>query len=727
MRNAILSCLCFAAAVAVSAFEGQVIGPNGKTLAGARVSELGRSGSVVTDAEGRFRLEPDPRPPFYLVVTRPDGVAFRPTYVEALPPKGETLVVHLETLAENVTVVSGGVPDLHLPPAAAGTVMGKQDLARRLPVNLPQALENIPGSVASETGYSGVPGLRGLPLHRTLILVDEGRVTAERRAGPSATYLNPETLDELEVVRGPGSVAYGSDAFGGVIRARSRMPNPGQPLQLRYAIFGAHGLAGGGAAVEASGSLGAGGVLAAAHFRDFGDFSSPKGDVRYSGAQHKGFRLAYQVPVAGGMLGVGWRTDLGRDIDKPEPQFTVRRSYYPEENSHRAHVKFEHPGWGGWSRWAASVAWDSYQLILDRDVFATATAPRTVSRANVKANDYSLRLEGERPLSKWGRLVVGLDVAGRFNLRAVNSTSRFAAGESSPPTFSQEISIEDARRDNLAIFSGMSSRLGPVEIALGLRGDHVKSENSAGYFGNRSITNSKGSGFVAATVPLGRDASLTAQASRGFRSPLLSDRFYRGISGRGFITGNPDLKPEVSTQYDLALRWGMQPFFLALYGFQYRIDDLIERYRAGQDFFFRNRGEAEIRGAELEVSAALAEGHELALGLQSLRGEVRGAGTPIDGIPPRGGFVVYRHEPSTGLGWMARFGAWARDERPGPLERVVGGYAVLDAAVGYRFSPAMEIQILGRNLLDRAYLGSADADAVLAPGRTLQLALRGRL
>ncbi len=728
MRIPVMFICVITFAAAARGFEGQVLGPNGEPLAGARVSVLGSSGTVVADRQGRFRLEPDPRPPFWLMVTRPDGVAFRPSYFDALPAEGEVLVVRLETLAESVTVVSGGVPDLYLPPAAAGTVMGKQDLARRAPVNLQQAMENIPGASRAEDGYDAVPGLRGLPQHRTLILLDDGRVTAERRAGASATYLDPSSVEEIEVVRGPGSVAYGSDAFGGVIRARSRMPVPGQPWTARYSIFGAQGLDGKGASVDVSGSLGAGAILAGAHVRDFGDYDSPRGRVPNSGAEHRGFRLAYQVPMAGGVLGVGWRTDLGRDVAKPEPQYAVRRTYYPEENSHRANVSFEHPGWGGWSRLGVFFAWDSYQLILDRDVFATSTAPRTLSRADVSANDYTVRAEAERSLAGWGRLVAGFDASGRFNLKATNFTYRFDSCPACPlPPATEEVSIENARRDDVAIFAGISGPVGPVEVALGLRGDSVRSQNSGGYFGSVRITDSAGSGFLAATLPLGAAAAVTLQAAHGFRSPLLSDRFYRGISGRGFITGNPDLKPETSTQYDLALRWRGGPVTLGTYGYLYRIEDLIERYRAGQNFFFRNRGEAEIRGVELEASVTLRGRHEVVAGAQLLRGEVRGDNTPTDGIPPRGVFLVYRHEPEVGWAWMLRAAVNARDERPGPTEKIVPGYALLDAALGYRVSPALEVQLLGRNLTDRTYPGSADEAAALAPGRNLQLVLRGRV
>jgi hypothetical protein len=51
----------------------------------------------------------------------------------------------------------------------------------------------------------------------------------------------------------------------------------------------------------------------------------------------------------------------------------------------------------------------------------------------------------------------------------------------------------------------------------------------------------------------------------------------------------------------------------------------------------------------------------------------------------------------------------------------------VNAAVRYRLSPALELQLLGRNLLDGNHLASADAATVLAAGRSLQLSVRGIL
>jgi outer membrane receptor protein involved in Fe transport len=76
---------------------------------------------------------------------------------------------------------------------------------------------------------------------------------------------------------------------------------------------------------------------------------------------------------------------------------------------------------------------------------------------------------------------------------------------------------------------------------------------------------------------------------------------------------------------------------------------------------------------------------------------------------------------------MVRGAAYARDDRPGPTEQEVPGYALVDAGAGYSLTRWLEVSVLGRNLFNRAYPASSDEDAVLAPGRSIQLVLRGRL
>lgn len=718
--------LCTLVSLPATALDGVVIGLDGLPLAAARVQLLGRPGSTVADIHGRFSLKPDPRPPFDVVVSSPDGVALRPIAVTALPATG-LLELRVEPiLSEHVTVISGATADLELPPAAAFTLLGRSDLMQRIPSNLAHVTEDIPGAGRIGDDQAAVPTLRGLASGRTLILLDDGRVTAERRAGPSATFLDPLTVAEVEVIRGPGSVAYGSDAFGGVIRARTHIPSAGDPTTVRYDLVGSSNTRERAASAEVGTTALGGGLVIGASYRAFDDYEDGHGEVvPNSAAELKGFRIGWQHELAGGNLRVLWRTDLARDVGKPSIEANTQQTYYPEENSHRLAVHFDRPGPGNWSRVSVSASWDSYQLLTNRDRFATATQGLQVTSADVDSNDYGLRAEAERPIGN-ARLLVGIEADGRFGLSAVNDTFNYDLAGSLSSTL-HEVSIETARRDDLGAFAALSANVGRVLLSGGVREDRVTSKNSGGYFGDRDTSNSSPSGFAAATVNVADGLSLTLQGAHGFRDALISDRYYRGISGRGFITGNPDLKAETSNQLDAALRFESGPFAAAVYGYVYRISDLIERYKSGSNYYFRNRGEALMRGVELEGSAVLAAATTLRFGLQRLRGEVREDDQPTDGVPADGGFVTLQQDHAAGWWWLARLAAYARDDRPGPTEKEIPGYVLVDAGVGYRVAPGVQIELLGRNLTNRAYTSSADASATLAPGRTVQLSVRGTL
>jgi iron complex outermembrane receptor protein len=285
------------------------------------------------------------------------------------------------------------------------------------------------------------------------------------------------------------------------------------------------------------------------------------------------------------------------------------------------------------------------------------------------------------------------------------------------------VSIEDAARHDLGAFGLADGRvLEHLVLSAGLRWDHVTTRNEGGYFGDRQTRHDAASGALSLVAGPWLGTTLTAQASRGFRDPTLSDRYFRGVSGRGFVTGNPDLEPERGAQYDLALRRPGR-VRLALYLYRYEIRDLVERYRDGADFFFRNRGRTLIRGIELEAQADLGAGLLIELGAQAAEGRALDDGTPLTDIPAEGLTLTLRRA------WGARAAAWLRatlrDRRddPGPTERAIPGYAVLDAGGSLRLARGLEARLVLGNAFDHAYDQTPDELAVLAPGRRLSLTL----
>jgi outer membrane receptor protein involved in Fe transport len=699
----------------LAAFDGRVLSKvSGQAIADAEVSILGRAGSVRTDPEGRFRWVPDPQPPFEALVVLPGGGYVRPILVTALP-EGTLVLEVTPALEESVMVVAGSAPSLDVTPAAGVTVVPADDVRSRQPANVAQALENVAGAATVSEGHAAVPAVRGLASGRTLILIDGARVTAERRLGPSATFLDPASLEGIEIARGPGSVAYGSDAFGGVVQLRTRRAEPGSPLRGRFTGAAGAGTPQRRAALELTRGFARGGVLVQGHWRRFADWSSPQGEVVNSGAKDRGLLARFDHALGGGLFSAGWQSDFARDVGRPRNDSEAVRFFYPREDSHRLTLGWERASMGALDRLGATAFFGTYEVVADQDRFPTATAPRSVERAEVRAKDFHVRLFGEDAL---GRVKVegGLDLNGRFDLRAHDVTLRYArSGALASAT--DNVSTEDARRTDLGLYLQAEAPAGrAVLLAVGVRVDRVATRNAGGHFGDRAEDNNALSGFASATAGSFGGLSATVQVARGFRDPTLSDRYFRGPTGRGFITGNPDLEPERSVQLDGALRYVSARWRLAVYAYHYRIDDLVERYATGTDLFsFRNRGRARIRGMEAELQATLPGRLGLELAAHRLSGRALGDDAALDAIPAPTATARLRREFDRGYAWV-RTALYGRLDEPGPTEAARPGFGVLDAGVGLHLGRRVEIDVLGRNLLDRAYLVSPDSRAVLAPG-----------
>ena len=707
-------------AASATALEGRVLDAQGRPIAGAEVSILGRVGEARTDADGRFTWVPDPSPPFEVLVIAPGGIYMKPVLVERLPEG--PLELTFQPLVNEVLTVSGSAPSIDASAGAATATLTAAEIHVRTPANLVQALENVAGVNQVSEGQAAVPAIRGLARGRTLILIDGARVSSERRVGPSATYLDPDVIEGVEVARGPGSVAYGSDAFGGVISVRTRSVAPKSPFSARFS-----GTIGGGipdrrAGLELSNGFSSSSVLVAAHTRDVDDYDGPDGEVFNSGYADHGFLARGTYQLGSGLLSAGWQSDFGRDIERPRDNSQTVRFYYPTEDSHRLTGSYDVRDVAGFSRLVFTGFAGSYAQVTDQDRFATATTGRSIERADVSAKDFQVRGSAERLLGR-ARLEAGVDVNGRYGLRALDILESYTLA-GAPATFTENVSIDTAHRVDTGVYATIDAAAASMlSIAGGIRGDYVTTENEGGYFGDRSTSNGAGSGFLALTAGSFGGFSTTVQVARGFRDPVLSDRYFRGPSGRGFITGNPELEPESSLQFDLGLRYTASRLRAATYVYHYRIDDLIERYTTQTDFFFfRNRGRARLRGFEAEAQADLGWGLWMESAFQIARGRALDDSLYLDDIAPETFSVQVRKMlPFRNAFAQIRTGIHAEDTRPGPTERVVPGYTLIDLGGGITIVEAFELRLWARNLLNESYLASQDVRTVAAPGRSVAL------
>ena len=692
----------FLATSSAFGLQGRVVmEATGTPIAGAEVSVLGLTGALRTDTDGRFLWLPDPVAPFEVLIILPGGQYMKPFLVTSVPAGGLVTIPVRPLAEESVIVTAGAAPSIESPPANGTTIVPQPDIESRQPANLADTVENVAGLSRVAAAQNAVPAIRGLAHGRSVILLDGARVSSEQRAGPAARYLDPFVLGGVEVSRGPGSVAYGSDAFGGVISARTRDVAPGAPLGVEAIGDYGLGIPGGRVGFAATSPVGQdGGILVGGHYRSYGNYDSPDGEVPNSGYRDSGVLASAAYNLGPGTLKAGWEGDYARDIGLPTSPAQPFRTSLPEENSSRFTLAYETQPVGGFSRIA-------FLGFIGSNDFSTAQVTRTsTDRVDVSAKDFQVRTFAERFVGPV-RVDVGLDLNGRYGLHAVDDTNGTV-----------KTSVVDAHRTDFGVYLTADLAVLP-QLALqgGVRGDFMKTANEGGDAGDHSTSNNAVAGNVALTAGSFGGFSATAQYAHGFRDPVLSDRYFSGLNGRGSITGNPNLELETSDQYDIALRYTNAGFRTAFYMYDYRIKNLIEVYSPTPfHFLLRNHlAGAELQGLELEAQVALPAGFAVALAGQIERGVTVDDDRPIDDIPPESLNLQVRKSFGSAFA-QARWVVYAGDDNPGLTEIRRPGYGLLDLGGGYSFTEHFEFQVYVRNVLNKAYFNTPMAASALAPG-----------
>lgn len=720
---ALVVCACAApgAAAAAPAFTARVVDARtGAPIGNAEICVAGTSGAAHTDADGHVTWTIPPDTPAVLVVTLEDGRVARPVRLARLPD-GPLPTIRVEPAVDETLTVTGVAGAID---AGSGTGLlriGAEDLALRHPATLVQALEGVPGVGAIGEGQGAAPVVRGLGRGRTLILVDGVRATSERRVGPNAAFVDPGTARSVEIARGPGSVAYGSDALGGVIAVQ--LARPERTPGWRGAFTGTLG----GGVPERHGELelsrghGSGAVLLALRARGLRDYRAPSGPVTNSAWRDRGARVAWDQELGSARLVVRFDSALGRDLGRPRSDSDVTRVTTPVDDSHRFSLSWQRPRAGALRNLRVDALVGTANQRTDQERLPAATRARSLESSETSQRDVQVRAVAERAAGR-ARLQAGLDLQGRHGLRDTETQVTYdLAGVKTATT--ARLAIDRADRTGVGAFASAAVPLTPrLRASVGGRVDSVRSRNRGGFWGERSTSNTAAAGAAGLTAVPANALAFTLQVARGFRDPTLSERFFRGPVGRGIVEGNPDLTPETSLQVDLSARLTTGRVQAEVSAYRYRVTDLVERYAVTPTLFrYRNRGAARFEGLELLASVSLTRGLTLETSAQASRGRDAVDRTPLDDVTPASVSLALRHVLGTRANAYLRWTATRAHTAAGPSEVPTPGYQRLDLGASWRITPRLALHGTARNLTDASYYASAGPRWVFAPGRQAAL------
>ncbi len=550
-------------------------------------------------------------------------------------------------------------------------------------------LDLLRGRAGLDFVNQGGPGkitslfMRGSASSQVLVLVDGVRIGAASSGMPALQDLPIDQIERVEIVRGPRSSLYGSEAIGGVIQIFTRAA--GQGLQQNLALTaGSHNLRQASAGFSNRGERGW--VSAQGAWQKTDGINACNGSATlFQGCyvdepDRDGYRNTSLNVRGGYALGETLSVE-GHVLDAASRNQYDGSIYGGNEADNQQRV------YGGKLRWAPGDAFGLSAQVGRNDDQADSYYVQAGKRSFVSTFDTrrdTASVQGDFLFAEGQQLSVG----GDWQKDQVTSTTAY--------------SIDN--RDNTGVFAEYQGRFGAHSLQASVRNDDNEQ------FGNHT-TGSLGYGLA-----LGHGLRLTASAGTGFKAPTFNDLYFPWSS-------NPALKPEESTSVNVGIAQYGEGWNWTFNAYESRIDQLIALDSTYTPY---NIAKARIRGAELTGFASLA-GFDInaQASFTDPRDHTRGAAS-YDNWLPRRARSSGRLDVDRGFGPL-RVGVTAtatghRFDNAGNSLRLAG-YGTVDLRVEYAINEAWSLQARAANVFDREYETVAWYNQ---PGREYQLTLRYR-
>ncbi len=531
------------------------------------------------------------------------------------------------------------------------SVVGGEQIRRRQYRTLPQALRDVPGVMVQETATGhGSPYIRGFTSFRNLFLVDGIRLNnSVFRPGPNQYWntVDSAIVDRIEVVKGPSSVLYGSDAIGGTVNARTRNPYAYNEVdgiagrtRYRYATAEHSHAVRSELSLAATDALG---FVGGGTYRNFGDLRAGDGtglqpntaydewntDAKVEHFLQDNVRLvaAYQHTRQNNVPRTH-RTRWAKPYNDTTPLMEQRRDL--DQQRQLAYVQLHAEEMeGGVQGLHASVSWQRQSEVRDR---IRADGRRDEQGFDVDTFGLFIHADSATPI---GDLVYGVDYYRDF-------VQSFSSGN---PI--QGPVADDAMYDLFGAFVQNTIHLGEqVDVILGGRFTFASvnanrvdvNDNLASI--DESWFDFSGNGRVAWFVDRERRFNLFAGASQGFRAPNLSDLTRDTDFGGGVEVPAPDLDPEHYLMVEVGGKTRVEALTAEAAFFHYFIEDQILRVPTGPGAQFNkiNADDGYMQGVEFGLAWRVCPELTLFGNFAYLDGEVtsiRPDGTFFDDYPSR--------------------------------------------------------------------------------------------
>jgi hemoglobin/transferrin/lactoferrin receptor protein len=617
------------------------------------------------------------------------------------------------------------------------SVIDLQDLLERAPADMLQALERETGVLMQRTQRGAAsPFIRGLTGQQVLILIDGIRMNnATFRTGPNQYFntIDPGMVDHIEVIRGPQTVLWGSDAMGGVINVVTRrtpvdalLNDPLRTWTSRYSS------ADGGICTRLNYQFqkGATRVFAGSGYGNFNDLDRG-GDLGRQPAtaysQYSGDVRVDRLITENQAVTLSVQHFEQHDVFRTD-RFPSRRTIFDPQQRSMAYVRFQGTDMG--------KIYDNYMLTFSmhrqREQATDARSDKSYWDDMETDNySYGLQLLLGRELENGWNLTYGVDsyrdVVDSFRNRYDNLTNEFVS--SPTPKYPDDgrfrqtgafLQIDKELSDRLSFNGGVrftrAHAQGTPMVDVDHDNDPATDPESQPVFISPTFDDWSAGGGL--NFKLDENTALVGSVSEGFRAPNLDDLAANNDNVQQAAADTPsvDLRPERSLSYELALRKEVDDMRWQASVFWTNIDDMILRTPAGTSsesiLFSRSNRDAEVNGVEVAAEKRLSTNWTAYGNFSYIYGQDLELEEPLSRIPPTQGVVGLRWRHSEKYEFVDIY-SWLVDKQDRLNFQDISdgripdggtpGYGTISLRYGTELKENHLLRIELENILDKAY------------------------
>jgi iron complex outermembrane receptor protein len=697
------------------------LGDSGQPIHNVLVTILQLRRTVGTNEQGQYEFS-NLAPGRYDVVAHLDRVPdiVRTVNVVSGAPTTLDFQIRLSGVEEQVTVTATGAQQAVSSSIQSVEVLGSVDLAKKNPVSLGESLDGELGISKRSFGPGTArPVIRGFDGDRVLVLQDGNRVGGFGfESGDHAEPVNVLTVERIEVVKGPATLLYGSNAIGGVVNAVTGHDRAHKGVNGYFTALGSTNSkqAGGSGGIEVGTDrwlfwANGGGQRSS-------DYTTPLGRVPNSFSREGNFATGFGYYRDHGFFSANYNFDKRRygipfDPNIVDPEIV---NLNPRRHSFEARGGFRESG-----RFVDAGTFSFQHIDYTHSEIDSLTNEVGTSFKNKTTMFQSMFDQGKRG-----------NLTGRFGTWFSHRDFAASGDEAlAPPT----------THTAFALFAVENLDFERVSFQFGARLEqnrYLPEETiQRGLLPRRTFTGISAAAGV--RIPTWTGGSVVANYSHSYRAPSLEELYNNGPhpGNLAFEIGNPALKRERGDGLDFGVRHSSKRLRFEANGFYYHINDFIFLSPVDadgdglvdieDDLIVAEYAQATTRyaGAEAKLDAQLHEGVWLNLGLDYVNAQLTESGTPLPRIPPLRGHVGLELRYKGLL--LNPEVVMAQDQnRLFPLETRTAGYTVFGLSGSYLIAHGHTAHIISFNafnLTNRLYRNHLSFIKEFAPemGRGLRV------